>query len=160
MYMNNFDNDPTRTEKLHTPESYESKSHVILREPTEIDIEQADRAPDVSFEEVTGFVESKLIGEIVTPDDHIGIIRTDFPDMQAFITLVGRDRESVTILNPGEEAAIDVSAGKGKCIVYLDETGTRLFVRAEDPDSAYKIFTRVLEEYKVIEDFSSDDPEY
>jgi len=157
--MSNFENESFQPKQL-TPESFETKSHLILRNPLEIDLNQPNRAEGTSFKEITGSGESKLVAEIVTPTDHIGILCTSFPGAEPLVMLVGNDEASPTFLNPGDELDLSEKVGEGKCIVSMDQSGQHVYVHAEKPDGSYQISTRQLEQYKVpaSEDFS-DDPE-
>lgn len=155
--MSTFDNESSIAGQP-TPESFENKSHVITRNPIEIDLSQPDRAKDFSFEEITGFKESKLIAEIRTPVDDIAVIHTQFAGLDPVIMLVGKDREARVVLDPGEEIDLSAVVGEEKCIVSVGASGKHVFVFAHNPDKAYKIYTREKEQYKVPE-APSGDPE-
>lgn len=138
-----------RSEQPVDAKSFENTSHQILRNPIQIDLEQPDRAEPYLMESVTGFKQSKLIAEIVTPDDHMIVIHTQLANLEPVILVVGsRSHQAKMTLEPNEEIDLSDVNSEGKCILSLDETGRRLFVRATDPDTSYKIYTRELEQYK------------
>jgi hypothetical protein len=145
--MSTFDNDPFSA--TSTYESFENTSHVIMVTPLEIDLNQPNRLKhgEVSaFEEETKYRDSKLIGTIDTPKNHLGIIHTQLADTEPVIMVVRSKSEERWVLYPGDEPRdISDKDEKGKCIVWLDETGKHLYAYADDVDTAYKIYTREVE---------------
>jgi hypothetical protein len=161
MHMNNFDNEPIQSEQEYTPRSFENQSHVILHDPIEVDLAQPDRSDGTLSAELTGFPESKLIAEIITPTNAYGIIHTQLsPEETPVIMLVGNEAGIKSFLEPGFQMDISDEDKEEKCIVSFDKTGKHLFVRAKNVDVGYQIFTRELEQLKEREDFSADDPDF
>jgi hypothetical protein len=159
--MSIFDKNKFSREQPAVPKSYEYESHLILRKQLEIDLSQPDRAPDFTIEMITGYAQSKLIAEIKTPKDHIGIIHTQLETSDhPSIMIVGNKEGVEQFIKPNEVLDLSDIGEKGKCIISMDVSGKHLFVQADDPDTKYQIFTRQLEQFIAVEDFSSDDPDY
>lgn len=155
--MSTFDKDPSFAAQP-TPESYENQSHVINRSRVEVDLSQPDRAKDFPLEGFTGFKESKLIAEIITPKDAIGVIYTKLGDFDPVLTLAGKEPDAVAYLHPGDERDLSDLGEKNKCLITFDDSGEHLYIHARDVDTRYQLFTRELEQYKVPE-APLDDPE-
>jgi hypothetical protein len=147
--MNTFDEDPFRLNQPTPPKSFEHKSHSILLNPIEIDLSQPDRAEDISIEAITGFPESKLIAEILTPADTLDIIHTQAPNIDPIVMILYCNSGKRLVLNPGDVIDLSVGDAKGKCILAIDETGHHVYVYADNPADGYKLFTRELEQFKV-----------
>lgn len=136
------------------PESFENRSHVILTNPLEVDLNQPDRAMPGLAEVAAGFEGSKLVAEIQTPNDKLWVLRTQLevgPDMHdavSVITVVGKNPNGKLVLEPGIGYDVSDTGEVGKCVISLDESGSRVFVHADDPDQRYRISTRELEQYE------------
>jgi len=152
---------PDALEHIAQPESFENVSHLITRNPIEIDLDQVDRAAPFEMKAITGFSESKLVGQIITPTGRIDIVNTKLGSLDPVIMLVNETREGRLVVDPSDEIDVSSIQPAGKCIVTLDESGNHLYVYAQNPDGDYQIFTRELEQYSVAPlDYASDDPEY
>lgn len=146
MQMSIFDKDPSLAAQPK-PESFENQSHIINSSPIEIDLTQPNRAKIFSVEAITGFKESKLIAQIKTPTDDIGVIYTRLGELDPVLTIVGKDPEAIGFLHPGDECDLSDVGSKDKCILTIDDSGKHVYVYARDIDTAYQIFTRELEQY-------------
>jgi len=141
--------------------SFENVSHSITQNPIEVDLDQPDRAAPFEMERITGFSESKLIAQIVTPVGRVDVVHTQLETLDPVLMLVNENRSARMVIDPAD--AIDVSADKptGKCIIVLDEAGKRLHVYASEPDMGYQIFTREIEQFvSPVTDYMADDPDY
>ena len=148
MNMPDKHNGQKTPEQPTAPESFENVSHQILRNPIQVDLSQPDRADAGDMETVTGFKESKLIAEIITPTDHLGVIHTKLARLDPVIMIVGsKSHEARMTLEPNEELDVSDINSRGKCIISLDKSG-RLLVHATNPDPAYRISTKELEQYQ------------
>jgi len=158
--MSNFEFGPQSSGPSKKAESFENQSHLILRNPIEIDLDQPDRADEYLMELLTGQLESKLIAEITTPTDHISVVNTKFPNLYPVIFLMRGSDGSRRLINPGEVIFYGDKGHEDSVIISLDEEGTRMFVNAVRPDPGYQIYTQELELHKIPSyEECVDDPE-
>ena len=152
--MSNSSEFPSAANEPARPESFENRSHILLTNPLEVDLNQPSRTVRGITELVTGMTESKLVAEIKTPTDNLWVLNTeieigsDMHDTVSAIMVVGKHYKDKVVLDPGVGYDFSDQGEVGRCIVSLDESGSRLFVHADNPDHRYQIFTRELEQYR------------
>ena len=143
------------------PQSYEMKAQLLLHHPVEIDMTQPNRAEDGLFEHITGSRDTKLIAEIKTPKDTIGILHSVHPEYGAYITVIGgSSEEAVFTLTPGvplDVTDLNAEGIKEKCIILLDNERQHLDISTKNQDPDYILSTRAINSVSP-EDEQSDDP--
>lgn len=140
--MSNFEKDHYGTKQELSPESFENKSHTILKFPEmEIDLAQPSRAEQDVVDEAVGLDGAKLVAEVFTPKGDAGLFYLKEYDYDPVVLIIdAEDRTKRDAIGLGE--TVDLG-GEGKCIVTFDENG-RLLVHAENVDTSYQIFTREI----------------
>lgn len=161
--MSIFDNERGQfaPDQPNQPDPFESVPVLIQTEPIEVDLSRPDRLPAGMSEEITGVPGSKLVADIFTPKKHLALVFVEGPDDARQLVIAGDTKDARVILEPGEYFDASDTENEAKCLVIFGRSRNAVFVRADDPDEGYCIFTHPAA-IDTVPDYSecSDDPDY
>ena len=143
------------------PESFDYVSpHLIPYFPMEIDLNQPDRAPAGISEIITEFPDSKLVGDIFTPNRHIAVMYVGGNEGIHYVELAGDTPEDRSFLAPGETLDFSDEGSVAKCLITFSGDEKTLSVHSKNPSADYCIFTRTVWAREYVEGSAAELPEY